>query len=298
MSFEEIEVGQARPERRLRSDQAKQPQDGAPGGQSTNQDEAFDPLSLVEAVDVCAQLSKGWTESVLQAPKWKVKKDKLVELKTAAQTCSKIAVTGELQNVVNALTTLFKVRVVCPFSKIMKRSLSSIASSRTTMLWLLPRLAKPPWPSSRGAAPTSVVSPRYDQEPARLILCRCILHQLFAQALVPSHTARLWWRAFSRSSKKRKLPSTPQQQSASMLYSTCALAPSARFWTTRFCTLTTKCPRSARRQANGSFGVSSMLKRPRPLLETPPSRLVTSFTGTPLSPTALSETLLCKLWVA
>jgi hypothetical protein len=37
-------------------------------------EEAFNPLDLIEAVDVCAKLPEGWEEELPNLPKWKDKK--------------------------------------------------------------------------------------------------------------------------------------------------------------------------------------------------------------------------------
>lgn len=81
--FEDVPVGKARPERYLRGQKAPAAPKGSPSqsksSRDVEEDEGFDPLSLIEAIDVCGKLSKNWSAGC-SSGKWKDRKEKVDEL--------------------------------------------------------------------------------------------------------------------------------------------------------------------------------------------------------------------------
>jgi hypothetical protein len=94
-AFTDIEVGKAKPTKRLRSDTGKPAKGGGKKGKGAplcqrkaeslltvlpvvsseeKEEESFNPLDLLEATDVFGQLPGDWEEKVFGLPKWKDKK--------------------------------------------------------------------------------------------------------------------------------------------------------------------------------------------------------------------------------
>lgn len=97
-AFASIPQGEARPQRYLRGQSAP-----APGTESKQA--AFDPMSLLQAVDVCEKLSKNWVEGTKEE-KWDTRKEKLDELVEVCEANPKAKVGARTDEVAGCLKRL------------------------------------------------------------------------------------------------------------------------------------------------------------------------------------------------